>query len=56
MRHYALIFLSDGTLDELRKLRVKMIDQLIVDPNSCSFLLNLYKNAKNEMDMRNEIF
>jgi len=49
MRYYALVFHTENTVKELTKLKVQPIDAW--DEESIKYLLNLYKNAKKEINV-----
>ena len=49
MRYYALVFHTENTVKELKKLKVQQIDAW--DETSIKYLLNLYKNAKKEVNV-----
>ena len=53
MRHFALVFHSENTVKELKKLKVKMIDQW--DGESLKYLVELYKNSKKDGAIRDEL-
>ena len=46
-RHFALVFLSEQTVEELRKLRLKLINQWTKE--NMVYLLKIYKKAKKSL-------
>ena len=54
-RHYSIVFKSENTTRELKKIKAKLIDHWVKDPNSCLFLLKIYKYAKKDVDIQNDI-
>ena len=53
MRHFALVFHSENTVKELKKLKVKMIDQW--DEESLKYLVELYKNSKKDGAIQDQL-
>ena len=53
MRYYALVFRPESVTQELNSLKCKMVDQW--DEKSLMFLLNVYKGAKRDLEITNQI-
>ena len=53
IRHYSLVFKSEKTMDDLNKLKTRLIDQW--SRNHIEYLLKLYKNGKKDIIIMNEI-
>ena len=49
MRYYALVFHTENTVKELKKLKVQKIDEW--DDKSIKYLLHLYKSAKKDINV-----
>ena len=53
MRYYALVFRPESVTKELNSLKCKMVDQW--DEKSLTFLLSVYKGAKRDLEITNQI-
>ena len=51
MRYYALVFRPESMVKELNTLKAKLVDQW--DLKSLSYLLNVYRGAKKDLEITN---
>lgn len=52
-RYYALVFKTEQTVDELRKLKLKLVNHWTLD--NISYLVGLYKEAKKSLYIVSDI-